>query len=77
MKIIRLTNFDDWEAYYQMDDETDRWKVFDQGHHVRVADLLNHLGIYLETLEIDFADYGWYAPDEVTEELLDKMRGQN
>jgi hypothetical protein len=36
MKIIRLTNFDDWEAYYQMDDETDRWKVFDQGHHVRV-----------------------------------------
>lgn len=73
--VLRLTNYDDWEAYYLFDNDT--WILAEQGHHVRVKDLLALFDISVDTYEVDFQETGFQAPPEVDEELMKKIEGQD
>ncbi len=74
--ILRLTNHDDWEAYYFWNEDDEVWERVEQGHRVRVEDLLLLFGISLDTYEFDFRESG-YAPRLVTDEIMKKIWEQN
>jgi hypothetical protein len=75
--VLRLTNWDDWEAYYFWNEDDEIWELKEQGHRVRVEDLLNMFGISLDTYEFDFADTESQAPSKVDEEIMKKIWEQN
>jgi len=57
MKILKLTNYDDWEAYYEVNNNTGDWELIFQGHRVRMDDLLKYLAdIDLIVMETDFGE---------------------
>lgn len=75
--VLRLTNYDDWEAYYLWNEDDEVWELKEQNHRVRVEDVLNLFGISLDTYEFDFEDTDWQAPDEVDNETMKKIWEQN
>jgi hypothetical protein len=68
-QLVQLTNYDDWEAFYLRGIDG-KWKCVEQTHHVRLDDLLPHLGIELVQIEAEFDDH---APSKVTNQQMQDM----